>query len=317
MMMTGRKAGVIKRHGRPLLAELCDLIARHVVESGAPLAALPNIVLGLETGATLPCIHVAEPVFSLIAQGTKQIEVGDRTLTYGPGEGMAVSIELPMNTFVIDASREKPFLGVGLRIRPEAVAALLLEQPGGGLPPDPAGIVVGTMPEALIEAVIRLLRLLDHPADLAVLGPAMEREILWRLLGTPAGAVLRQIGLADSHTTRIGQALQWLRHHLAEPVRVSDLAAMAGMSATSFHRHFRALTAMTPVQYQKQLRLHAARARLMASAESVTRVAFAVGYESPSQFSREYRRQYGQPPARDGRLCRQQGPGSASFKPSV
>jgi hypothetical protein len=173
MMMTGRKAGVIKRHGRPLLAELCDLIARHVVESGALLAALPNIVLGLETGATLPCIHVAEPVFSLIAQGTKQIEVGDRTLTYGPGEGMAVSIELPMNTFVIDASRDAPFLGVGLRIRPEAVAALLLEQPAGGLPPDPAGIVVGTMPEALIEAVIRLLRLLDHPGDLAVLGPAM------------------------------------------------------------------------------------------------------------------------------------------------
>jgi AraC-like DNA-binding protein len=222
-----------------------------------------------------------------------------------------------MNTFVIDASRDAPFLGVGLRIRPEAVAALLLEQPAGGLPPDPAGIVVGSMPEALIEAVIRLLRLLDHPADLAVLGPAMEREILWRLLGTPAGAVLRQIGLAGSHTARIGQALQWLRNHLAEPVRVSDLAAMAGMSATSFHRHFRALTAMTPVQYQKQLRLHAARARLMASAESVTRVAFAVGYESPSQFSREYRRQYGQPPARDGRLCRQQGPGNSPLKPSA
>jgi len=290
------------------LAELRDLIAHRVVESGAPLAALPNILLGRESGPTLPCIHIAEPVFSLIAQGTKQIEVGDRTLTYGPGQGMAVSITLPMNTFVLDASQDKPFLGVGLCIRPEAVAALLLEQPARETIEGSAGIVVGTMPDALIEAVVRLLRLLDHPADLAVLGPVMEREILWRLLGTPAGAVLRQIGLASSHTARIGQALQWLRSHLAEPVRVSHLATMAGMSATSFHRHFRALTAMTPVQYQKQLRLHAARALLLASAESVTRVAFAVGYESPSQFSREYRRQYGQPPARDGRLCRQMGP---------
>jgi AraC-like DNA-binding protein len=289
-----------------LLAELRDLIARHVVASGAPLAALPNILLGREEGPTLPCIHVTDPVFSLIAQGTKQIEVGDRTLTYGPGEGMAVSIELPMNSFVIGATAEQPFLGVGLRIRPEAVAALLLEQPGLALPAgDPASIMVGTMPDALIEAVVRLLRLLDHPADLPVLAPAMEREILWRVLSTPQGAVLRQIGLADSHTARIGRALQWLRSHLAEPIRVSALAQIAGMSLTSFHRHFRAITAMTPVQYQKQLRLHAARARLLASAESVTLVAFAVGYESPSQFSREYRRQYGQPPARDGRLCRE------------
>ncbi|WP_206244388.1 AraC family transcriptional regulator [Novosphingobium terrae] len=289
-----------------LLAELRDLIARHVVASGAPLAALPNILLGREDGPTLPCIHVTDPVFSLIAQGTKQIEVGDRTLTYGPGEGMAVSIELPMNSFVIGATAEQPFLGVGLRIRPEAVAALLLEQPGLALPAgNPASVMVGTMPDALIEAVVRLLRLLDHPADLPVLAPAMEREILWRVLSTPQGAVLRQIGLADSHTARIGRALQWLRSHLAEPIRVSVLAQIAGMSLTSFHRHFRAITAMTPVQYQKQLRLHAARARLLASAESVTLVAFAVGYESPSQFSREYRRQYGQPPARDGRLCRE------------
>jgi AraC-like DNA-binding protein len=291
-----------------LLAELRDLIARHVVQSGAPLAALPNILLGYEGAPTPPCIHVAEPVFSLIAQGSKQIEVGETTLTYGPGQGMAVSIELPMNTFVTGASREQPFLGVGLRIRPEAVAALLLEQPTqAATSGDTAGIVVGTMPDALIEAMVRLLRLLDHPADLPMLAPAMERELLWRVLGTPAGAVLRQIGLAGSHTARIGRALQWLRGHLAEPVRVGALAQMAGMSATSFHRHFRAITAMTPVQYQKQLRLHAARARLLASTESVTQVAFAVGYESPSQFSREYRRQYGQPPARDGRLYRAEG----------
>lgn len=292
-----------------LLAELRDLIARHVVETGKPLAAMPNVILGREDGPTPPCAYVADPVFSLIAQGTKQVEVGQRSFTYGVGQGMVVSIELPMNTFVLSASHATPFLGFGLRVRPEAVAALLLETGraavGGAGTAGPTGVVVGSMPDVAIEAVVRLLRLLDRPSDLAVLGQAMEREVLWRVLNTPQGGVLRQIGLADSHTARIGRVLQWLRAHLAEPVRVRALADMAGMSETSFHRHFRAIVGTTPVQYQKQLRMHAARARLLATSEGIARVAFSVGYDSPSQFSREYRRQYGRPPGRDGRLARE------------
>jgi AraC-like DNA-binding protein len=290
-----------------LLTELRDLIARHVVDSGAPLAAMPNVILGREDGPTPPCAYVAEPVFSLIAQGTKRVEIGQSSLTYGAGQGMVVSIELPMNSFVLDASHAAPFLGFGLRVRPEAVAALLLDAQGRveghAGPGGAAGVEVGTMPDSAIEAAVRLLRLLDRPADLAVLGPAMERELLWRVLNTQQGGVLCQIGLADSHTARIGRVLQWLWAHLAESVRVRALADMAGMSETSFHRHFRAIVGMTPVQYQKQLRMHVARARLLATSESIAHVAFSVGYDSPSQFSREYRRQYGQPPARDVRLA--------------
>ncbi len=288
-----------------LLAELRDLIARHIVRSGDPLAALPNVVLGREPGPTPPCAYVAEPVFSLIAQGTKQIEFGEHSLTYGAGQGMAVSVELPMNSFVRDASPDTPFLGIGLCIRAEAVAALLLERDFPVTSPSiGAGVLVGDAPPALVDAIVRLLRLLDSPADIAVLAPAIEREILWRLLNSPQGDALRQIGLADSHTARIARALQWLRTRFAEPIRVQVLADLAGMSETSFHRHFRQITGMTPVQYQKQLRLHAARARLLGTSDSITRISFAVGYDSPSQFSREYRRHYGQSPGRDGRQLR-------------
>ncbi|PXA88849.1 AraC family transcriptional regulator [Caulobacter sp. D4A] len=287
------------------LDELRALIVKHVVQSGAPLAAMPNVLLGYEADPTPPCVHVAEPLFSVIAQGTKQIEIGDRTFVYGPGQGMSVSIELPMNTFVLDGRRDAPFLGFALLLDAEAIASLLLEH-GSRLVPAPAesSVLVSDVPDLLADSIIRLLRLLDSPADIPVLGPAMEREILWRLLGSPQGGALRQLGLADSHAARIGRALQWLRARYAEPVRIETLAEAAGMSETSFHRHFRQITEMTPVQYQKQLRLHAARARLMATAQSVDQIAFSVGYDSPSQFSREYRRQYGRSPGRDGRALR-------------
>lgn len=268
---------------------------------------LPNVILGIEKAPTPPCPYISDPVFSLIASGSKRIEFGDRTFAYGPGQGMIVSIELPMNAFVTEASEQEPFLGFGLRLQPQMVASLLLEHSNRATTPRPPAVAVTDAPEALIDAVLRLMRLLDTPADIPVLAPATEREILWRLLSTPQGDALRAIGLGDSGTTKISRAVRWLRGHFAEPVEVSALAEIAGMSETSFHRHFRAVTSMTPIQFQKQLRLHEARARLVAAVEDVAQIAFAVGYDSPSQFSREYRRQYGQPPGRDGRLLREAG----------
>jgi AraC-like DNA-binding protein len=144
-----------------------------------------------------------------------------------------------------------------------------------------------------------LVRLLDRPADLPVLAPMIEREILWRLITGEQGATVRQIGLADSSLAYVSRAIRWIREHYADALRVDDLARLAGMSVSSFHRHFRAITAMTPIQFQKQIRLQEARVLLLARPDDVAGAGFAVGYESPSQFSREYRRFFGAPPGRD------------------
>jgi transcriptional regulator GlxA family with amidase domain len=138
----------------------------------------------------------------------------------------------------------------------------------------------------------------DRPDDVPVLGPAIEREILWRLINSDQGATVRQIGLVDSRISQVARAIRWIRTRYAESLRIEDLAQLAGMSVTSFHRHFRSVTSMTPIQYQKQIRLQEARARLLANRKDVAAVGFAVGYDSPSQFSREYRRQFGAPPGK-------------------
>ena len=176
----------------------------------------------------------------------------------------------------------------------------------------PAGIAVSDASPALLDAVTRLLALLDAPDDAPALAAGIEREILWRLITGPQGATVRQIGLADSRLAHLARAIRWIRGHYNETLRVEQLAALATMSVSSFHRHFRAVTSMTPIQFQKEIRLHEARTRLLAEPGDVTGVGFAVGYDSPSQFSREYRRMFGVPPSRDARALR-----DAAVVPSI
>jgi len=283
------------------LAELHQLFAEHATHEGHPLRGLPNLIMAIRTAPTAPEAHVAEPVFSLILQGAKYIEIGDNGIHYGPGQYVIVPIELPMQARVKEASVDKPFLGFGLTLNPGSIASLLLE--AGTAPtrsPEFSGLVVGVVTDELLDAVLRFVRLVNRPADIPVLAAAIEREILWRLLNGPQGALVREVGLANGRLAQIARAIKWLRSHYAEAMRIEELAAIASMSSTSFHRHFRAVTSMTPLQYQKQLRLQAARSRLIATAEDVAQVGFAVGYESPSQFSREYRRVFGRPPGEDG-----------------
>ncbi len=285
-----------------LLTELQGLIGRHEMRDGTPLRALPNLVLMSASAATPPIAEVTEPVFALVAQGTKRVSLGDRIFDYSAGQYLIVSVDLPLEARVAEA----PYLGLGFTLRPEAIAALLLEAGTGQTArPDPPGIAVSDLTNDLVDPVIRLLRLLDRPADIPVLAATIEREILWRLINGPQGEMLRQIGLADSRTAQIGRAIRWIRSHYAEAIRIEELAGIAGMSVTSFHRHFRGVTSMTPIQYQKQIRLQTARSRLMTVAEDVAEVGFAVGYDSPSQFSREYRRLFGHSPGKDGRDLRQ------------
>jgi len=274
------------------MAELRSLIAAAARRE----RPIDGVLLSYVDAPTPPMASLATPVFALVAQGRKRLAVGDQVFEYGAGDYLVVSVDLPVTGHFTEASREKPCLGVGLTLRPDAIAALLLEhRPEGAT----AGLSVNRAPAELIDAVIRLLRVADDPEDRRVLAPMIEREVLWRLLRGPNGAAVRQIGLADSSLSHIARAIRWIRDHYTEPFRIEELAAMVGMSASAFHRHFRTVTAMTPIQFQKKIRLQEARLRLVGLGEDVTSAGYAVGYDSPSQFSREYRREFGTPPSRD------------------
>ncbi len=280
------------------LTEIRTLIQRHAERWPTQLAVDGVRVFAAE-GVTASLRHMAEPVFALVAQGAKRTVLGDRVYDYGAGQYLVVSVDLPISGSITQASPAEPFLAVGLTLKPALIASLLLDMPAGAPVSSLSGLNVSSATPDLLDALLRLLRLADHPGDIAVLAPLIEREIYWRLLCGEQGAALRQIGMADSRLSHIGRTISWICNHYAEALRSADLARLASMSVSSFHRHFRAVTAMSPLQYQKQIRLQQARVRLMREAADVAAVGYSVGYDSPSQFSREYSRLFGAPPGRD------------------
>ncbi len=283
---------------RIVLTELRDLLTRH---AGRTHPAPPGLTLASSAAPTRPLGGLGQPVFALVAQGVKRTVLADRPYDYGPGQYLVTSVDLPLTGHILRATPTEPFLGLSLTLHPEAIATLLLDAPlrTPHAPPAGRGIAVSDASAELLDAVVRLLRLLDHPADVPVLAPATEREILWRLLTGAQGALVAQLGQTDGRTAQIARAIRAIRTRYREPLPVPDLARLAGMSVTSFHRHFRAVTAMTPLQYQKQVRLLQARAHLLADPSDVAAVAHSVGYTSQSHFTRDYHRQFGEPPARD------------------
>jgi AraC-like DNA-binding protein len=292
------------------LARLKESIIRQEAD-GLTRTALPGVSVVCSRTTTEPLGTMAEPTLAVIAQGVKETTLNGRTFTYGPGQFLVVSVELPVIGHLVQASADEPFLAFVLELRPARIAQLLLETtPEATAGPSaanatPAGIAVSDASPALLDATDRLLALLYAPGDAAALAAGVEREVLWRLLSGPQGATVRQIGLADSRLAHVARAIRCICVHYDETLRVDELAALAAMSVTSFHRHFRAVTSMTPIQFQKQIRLHEARARLLAQPDDITGVGFAVGYDSPSQFSREYRRMFGVPPSRDALALRE------------
>jgi len=255
-----------------------------------------------------PSQHVYEPVVSLVVEGEKRAVLGSKLFTCRTGHFMVASVDLPLTIHVRSATPAKPFVALALALNPAKVASLLLEtagsEPEHGHSAQPAALGVSDASEELLQAMLRLVRLIDHPRDRPVLAPLIEREILWRILCSEQGTRLRQIGLADSRLSQIGRAMRFMRDHYGEALPIEELARVAAMSVTSFHRHFRAIALMSPLQYLKRIRLQEARARLLAGAPDVTTVGMAVGYDSASQFSREYKRAYGHPPGQDARLLR-------------
>lgn len=297
------------------IEELRRLIATHAGRGELPIDGLH---LSSVAEATKPMSSIASPIFALVAQGSKRLVFGDRVHDYGAGDYLIVTVDLPVTGQFIEASKERPALGVGLDLRPALIASLILNMPADR--PSSAAklqpLAVSRAPAELIDAVVRLLRLLDRPADLPVLAPLIEREIAWRLLTGSRGEVIRQIGLADSRLSQVGRAIRWIRDHPAHPFRVEDLAAQANMSLSTFHRHFRAVTTLSPVQFQKKVRLQQARLLLIGGGLDVSSAAFDVGYDSPSQFIREYRREFGAPPGRDAaRLRADAMPGPVAILP--
>ena len=277
------------------LHELAETTRRHAARGVTP-EACPGMLL-ISADAVTPAQQIVyEPMLCVILEGAKQTTLGALSYVYRGGDYMVVSADLPVSGQVLEA----PYAAIGIPLNPSVIADLILETGGGANDDAPGhGLVVSRMDGPLIDVVGRLIDLLERPQDVAVMAPMIRREILWRLLAGEHGAMVRQIGTRDGRLGRVQRVIRRLREHYAEPVRIEALAELAGMSETSLHRHFKAVTSMSPLQFQKQVRLQEARNRLLSDGHDIAGVGFAVGYDSPSQFSREYSRQFGQPPGRD------------------
>lgn len=243
---------------------------------------------------------VEQPLVCLVLQGRKRVAMGSRTVSYVAGDTMIVTANVPTASRISQASIAQPYLAVALELDPAVITDLVLGSPGGDVPPATPD-AADTGDDDLRDAVRRLVRLLDRPESLAVLKAGLVREIHHWLLRGRQGAAIRNMGLPDSHARRIARAVAILRAEPARPVRIEQLAAVAGMGRSAFHQHFRATTSLSPLQFQKALRLMEARRLILSQGKSMSQVAFEVGYESASQFSREYARMHGQPPTRDKR----------------
>lgn len=275
------------------------MIARSARTDESYDTAIPSLRFHRISAPNDPTCCVYEPALTIVAQGTKRVVLGQETLEYDPANYLVTSIDLPVVCQVVTATPDVPFLCLSLALDVRKIAALLSEMPP--FPPQPAclGMSVGRLTAPLLDAVLRLVRLLDTPDDIAILTPVIEREILYRLLSGDQGGRLRHMATSDSRTHQIARAIDWLKENYTRPLRIEELARTAHMSVSSLHHHFKMITAMSPLQYQKQLRLLEARRLMLSERIDAASASHRVGYESPSQFSREYRRLYGAPPLRD------------------
>jgi AraC-like DNA-binding protein len=281
--------------------EFRELLERHVRPDGT--TAVDGVRICQAAHSDAPETGMSGTVLAVIAQGRKRLALGERIYEYGAGQYLIASVDLPVTGHFLGEVPGSPSLGFGMTLEPAEIAELLLTGGPVELPPYAGvarpGIAVSDAPVELMEAIVRLLRLLDRPYDRAALAPLVKREILWRLITGDQGDAVRQLGLADSRLSHIRRAVRWIRENYTRPFLVENLAQLAGMSVSAFHRNFQEMTAMTPIQFQKHIRLQEARLLLAHHPKDVTAVSYQVGYKNPSQFSREYRRQFGAPPSVD------------------
>ena len=284
------------------LTELAMLIERFTRCDGEHATDWPALSLFRYSRASQGFHGVYKPSFCLIAQGLKRLTLGEDALCYDSSQFLLATVELPVASYIAQAAPGQPYLSLRLELDATQIGALLAqtELPVVAAPLPPArGLSVAEVDAPLLDAALRLMRLLDQPRHLENLAPLAVQEILYLLLVGPQGAQLRRIAALSGETQGIGAAIRWLRDNYAQPFRVDEIAHRAHLSRSGFHQQFKAVTAMTPLQYQKQLRLQEARRLMLTESADAATACYRVGYESASQFSREYRRMFGESPRRD------------------
>ncbi|WP_413988006.1 AraC family transcriptional regulator N-terminal domain-containing protein [Labrys okinawensis] len=284
--------------------ELLEAVSRYTARQAGEspfVTDIDGLVILRSNHERRPSHIILKPALCVVVQGAKWTSFGERRFEYRAGQALVVSVEMPAFGRVTEASPEEPFLGLVIELDPGTMREVLesLDTPPIGGSKIRHGVYVTDFDEALADCVLRAVRLLQTPKAIAMLYPAIMREICYWLLTGPHGADVARMTLASNHAYRVINAIHALRERFAQAVRIEELAAIAQLSPSAFHRQFKALTAMTPLQYQKQLRLVEARRLMVTKAANVETAAFEVGYESPSQFSREYARMFGTPPRRD------------------
>ena len=285
-----------------LRLRVAELIANWTSSSTAYRSPdLPQLTLYRSDQPAGPVSGLYEPSIGVVFQGRKRVSLGGDDFSYGFGQYLVTSLNLPTVSHILQAEPARPFLSLMLTLDMHEVATLMMDvpQPRTVIRSGERAMATGTLDWPLASAFERLVSLLDEPQSIAVLAPLIQREILYRLLCGAQGSRVREMGSANSHRHRIGRAIAWMKANYARPLKIDEMAAEVRMSSSSFHHRFKALTAMSPLQYQKWLRLNEARRLMLANNLEVSTAAFQVGYESASQFSREYARQFGNPPVRD------------------
>lgn len=280
---------------------LASSIARWTLNCNQYQGAIPGLILLRHEAPTEPSIGLTEPSICLIAQGAKRIHLEDEAFDYDAHNYLLSSIHIPSTYQVTSASHDKPYLGLVLKFDMRELSQLMIDSnlPSPRTKGADRGMATGEVTLPLLSAFQKLVALLDSPADIPILAPMLHREIQYRLLVGEQGDKLRQIASAGSRSNQVARAIDWLKSNYSQQLKIGDLAAMANMSPSSFHSHFRSMTSFSPLQFQKHLRLQEARRLMLAEDMDATRAAFQVGYESSSQFSREYSRLFGAPPLRD------------------
>ena len=309
MKKPNKSAALRPDSARELRSALARKIASFIGSKERLLTTIPGLLLARRTAPTAPATATYEPSLAVVAQGRKRANLAGTTFIFDQSRYLLTSLDLPVICNVIEASEQVPYLCFVLKLEMPVVRELLgrEEIPAPVSPSDSPAMATGETTAELLDACCRLLDLLDTPRDIPFLSGLIQREIIYRILRGPEGARLRSIATLGDQSHRTAKAIAWIRENYVKPMQIEDLANLAGMGVSTLHHHFRALTAMSPLQYQKQLRLHAARERMLIDGLDAASAAFEVGYESASQFNREYSRFFGQPPMRDIRTLRSPG----------
>jgi AraC-like DNA-binding protein len=289
-----------------MLKELAGSIGKALGSVASMSTAVPGLTLYRNTAPTAPNPCTYEPSLLLIPQGKKRVDLGKQNYVFGESTFLLTSIELPIVSRVCVASAEKPYLAFFLKLDMSIVRDVLhTEEMRISAPPvGTRGMVLGEVTVELLTPCSRMVQLLDSPQDVPFFCKLLQREIIYRILQGPQGGRLRSVATKADQSYLTAKAVTWLRENFEKTLNVDELASMAGMSRSTLHHHFRGLTAMSPIQFQKQLRLHTARQKMLTEELDAATAAFAVGYESPSQFNREYKRFFGKPPMRDVQALR-------------